>query len=162
MPVFSVDTPEILSSEFYRLHAEHLCNSYEKLTGKPLLSDSADNVPLIKRLFDAPFALLSHGTQDDPVFNFGNRTALQHFEFCWDEFITLPSRKSAEPVNREERARLLSEVTEKGFIENYSGIRISSTGKRFMICQAIVWNLYDDKGAYYGQAAMFSETKPAN
>jgi hypothetical protein len=36
-------------------------------------------------------------------------------------------------------------------------VRISSTGKRFLIKEAIVWNLVDDKGDYQGQAAAFSK-----
>ena len=39
-----------------------------------------------------------------------------------------PSRLTAEPVAREERARLLDEVTRNGFIANYAGVRISSRG----------------------------------
>jgi len=61
-----------------------------------------------------------------------------------------------EAPNREERARLLAAVTARGFIDDYSGIRISKTGRRFRIAQATVWNLLDEHGRYAGQAAMFS------
>jgi len=47
-------------------------------------------------------------------------------------------------------------VRENGFIDDYSGIRISSTGRRFHIRQAIVWNVLDEDGRYAGQAATFS------
>ena len=74
----------------------------------------------------------------------------------WEEFTATPSRYTAAAPNREERARLLAEVTKNRFIDNYSGIRISSTGKRFRIKQATVWNLMDPNGNNAGQAATFS------
>ncbi len=74
----------------------------------------------------------------------------------WEIFTRTHSRLTAEPISREERARLLEEVTRKGFIDNYKGIRISRTGRRFLIEQALVWNLIDTKNRYCGQAATFS------
>ena len=58
--------------------------------------------------------------------------------------------------DRDERARLLAAVTANGFIDDYAGIRISKTGRRFRIAQATVWNLLDESGTFSGQAAMFS------
>lgn len=106
-------------------------------------------------IFHAPCALVSHNTAPDPVFNYGNQTALNLFDMTWEEFTTLPSRLSAEAPNRKERARLLAEVTAKGFIRDYSGIRISKRGQRFRIERAMAWNLHDAFGHYCGQAAMF-------
>jgi predicted DNA-binding protein (UPF0251 family) len=50
---------------------------------------------------------------------------------------------------------LLEAVTERGFIDDYSGVRISKTGRRFRIAQATVWNLLNQEGKPCGQAAMF-------
>ena len=58
-----------------------------------------------------------------------------------------------EPVNQTERNRLLAEVTEKGYIDHYECVRISSTGKRFLISNAVVWNLFDKNQCYKGQHA---------
>ena len=69
----------------------------------------------------------------------------------------MPSRLSAEPGLREERERLLTEVREKGYSENYRGIRISATGRRFRIDHARVWMLQDKDGTPRGQAATFAE-----
>jgi hypothetical protein len=74
----------------------------------------------------------------------------------WAELTRTPSRLTAEAPNREERARLLAAVTARGFIDDYSGIRISKTGRRFRIAQATVWNLLDEGGQHCGQAATFS------
>lgn len=74
-----------------------------------------------------------------------------------NEILGMPSRLTAEAPERSEREKFLKEVTEKGFISNYSGIRISKTGKRFLIKEATVWNLVDETGRLHGQAACFSE-----
>ena len=142
-------------------HAKLICESYVRLLKKPLLTIDPHQ-SLAEQLYKAPFVLLSHGTQADPIFNFANRSALELFELTWEELIALPSRYSAEAPNREERARLLDRVTRFGFIDDYQGIRISSTGKRFLIKQATVWNLIDEQGIKHGQAACFSSYERIN
>ncbi|HEY0234301.1 MAG TPA: MEKHLA domain-containing protein, partial [Afipia sp.] len=59
----------------------------------------------------------------------------------WGELIGLPSRLSAEAPERAERQRLLDAVARDGFISNYKGVRISKSGRRFWIENAIVWQL---------------------
>ena len=93
-------------------------------------------------------------------FNYGNAAALRLFEMTWAEFTALPSRLSAEPTHRDERARLLDTVARQGFIDDYRGIRISKSGARFTIEQATVWNVIDDSGTLVGQAATFSAWTP--
>ncbi|MFQ5582558.1 MAG: MEKHLA domain-containing protein [Mariprofundaceae bacterium] len=143
-------------------HPEHIAilrSSLKHWTGCDLVAPDLDDEQAAIAVHDAPFAIVSHGTEADPVFNYANRTALQLFEMDWDECTSTPSRLSAEPVSREERAGLLAEVSKNGFIDNYTGVRISKTGKRFLIENATVWNLLDENGAYCGQAAMFSDWK---
>jgi len=127
-------------------HLKILADSYRRWLGEDLADD----------LWEAPFALVSHGIEPDPVLNYGNRKALELWEMTWEELTKTPSRLTAEAPDREERARLLSEVASHGFIRNYSGIRISKSGRRFCIEGATVWNLLDEEGRYYGQAAAFS------
>jgi hypothetical protein len=109
-----------------------------------------------EKIFHAPFVLVSHGTEADPVLNYGNAAALSLWEMSWEELTRTPSRLTAEAPNREERAKLLATVTRRGFIDDYSGIRISKTGRRFKISRATVWNLLSDDNQPCGQAAMFS------
>lgn len=106
-------------------------------------------------LWTAPFVVASHDTQADPVFNYGNKAALTLFEMSWEQFTSLPSRLSAEPLLRAERQRLLDRVHEFGFIDDYSGVRISASGRRFRIESATVWSLIDENGVDRGQAVMF-------
>ena len=76
-------------------------------------------------------------------------------ELTWEELVALPSRKTAEPSEQEQRERLLATVTRQGYIDDYRGVRITKSGRRFLIEQATVWNLLDQKGEYCGQAATF-------
>ena len=144
---------------FLYQHVGLLLLSYKNLTGKNLIDPDVPIKDLAEKIYFASFALVSHGTEDDPVFNYGNKTALELFEMDWNDFTQLHSRKSAEPINREERTKLLKRVTEDGFINDYSGVRISSSGKRFEIKDAVVWNLLDEDGVYRGQAATFNNWK---
>lgn len=149
------DLPAVLKDDFYLAHGELLCYTYRKIKGDQLLEAGATGGSRIVDLYQAPFAIVSHGIETDPVFNFGNKVALVLFALDWSEFVALPSRKPAESMQRSERESLLNEVSQNGYINNYSGIRIASTGKRFLINQAVVWNLLDEQGVYCGQAAMF-------
>ncbi|OED47514.1 hypothetical protein ACH42_02915 [Endozoicomonas sp. (ex Bugula neritina AB1)] len=144
--------PEILDSEYYLNHGIILQESLHRLTGEFLFDGGLVSMD---RLWTAPFALVSHGTESDPILNFGNMSALLLFEQDWDDFVQTPSRLSAEAVAQSERGLFLEEVQKKGFINHYSGVRISSKGKRFRIDNAIVWNLHDRHGNFYGQAAIF-------
>jgi len=63
-------------------------------------------------------------------------------------------------MHRDERQQLLDRTRAQGFVDDYAGIRISATGKRFRIEQAIVWNLLDEAGSYCGQAATFDRWVP--
>lgn len=152
-------TPQILTSEFYQQWGDLLVDSFERALQRPLLDQNSLNqqASWIEALYEAPFALVSHGTEDDPVFNFANCSALDLFEMDWASFTKLPSRKSAQAVERAERARLLEQVDKLGYIADYSGVRISASGRRFVIEQAVVWNVLDEFGKYCGQAAVFSE-----
>lgn len=72
----------------------------------------------------------------------------------------LPSRLSAELVDQKERYRLPAQVSTQGYSDNYSGVRVSKSGRRFMIRDATVWNLIDGQDHYRGQAAMIREWEP--
>ncbi len=144
-------------NNFLSDHANLLINSYRKLVGRDLILNDLSHQTLAEALFHAPFVVVSHNIEDDPIFNYANLKALQLFEFNWDELTALPSRLSAEPAHQDERAKLLADVAKKGFSNGYSGVRVTNSGVRFVIKNAVVWNLYDDNGAYAGQAARFDE-----
>ena len=137
-------------------HARLILGSYRRWLGKELLAGySGSNAA--EALFHAPMTVLSHGTEPDPILNYGNRSALKLWEMDGETFIRMPSRLKAEPMERRQRELFFERVTSDGYVDNYTGIRISSTGKRFYILQAVVWNLLDEQGSYRGQAAAFSD-----
>lgn len=134
-----------------------LMQSYRHFTGRELLPGASSDAVCADQLFHAAFVLMSHGNEADPVLNYGNRTALNLWEMTWEELTRTPSRFTAEAPNREERARLLAAVAARGFIDDYSGARISKSGRRFRIHRATVWNLVSARGEPCGQAAMFAD-----
>ncbi|NEQ44937.1 MAG: MEKHLA domain-containing protein [Leptolyngbya sp. SIOISBB] len=134
--------------------SRYLTQSYQHWRHEALVT-MADNAAIAQALFEAPFAIVSHGTQEDPIFNYANRCALNLWAMDWATFTQLPSRLSAEPIHQEERAQMLAQLNTQGFVDNYQGIRISSQGQRFYIQQATIWNVIDDQGTHLGQAATF-------
>ena len=135
-------------------HVEVVLHSYRRWTGRDLVGAGADAVQRARLVWEAPFAVVSHTTDAEPRFNYGNQTALRLFEMHWHEFTALPSRRSAPPVHQDERAGMLAAVTAHGFAANYRGVRIASSGRRFWIEDGSIWNLLDGD-TYHGQAAMF-------
>ena len=143
------------SNHFHMAHVSIMRKSLKRLTGQDLVSSELNDSDAARFLFEAPFAVVSHNIDIDPMFNYANKKAMKLFEMDWDAITGLPSRMSAEPSNKAERTRLLRQVSEHGYINNYSGIRISSSGKRFQITGAIIWNLLNEDDEPAGQAAMF-------
>jgi hypothetical protein len=136
-------------------HTQLLTRSYRHCTGRDLLPGLFNPAGLARYIFEAPFVVVSHGTEPDPVLNYGNQAALKLWEMSWEELTRTPSRLTAEAPERGERARLLAAVTARGFIADYAGVRISKTGRRFRIERATVWNLVTERGEPGGQAATF-------
>ena len=142
-------------NQFLAEHVERLLASLRRWTGRDLVDRQLPVIEQARQIFTAPFVVLSHDTAADPVLNYGNRAGMQLFELTWDELIQTPSRLTAEPVHRDERARLLEAVIRDGYIDNYRGIRVSKSGRRFLIDNATVWTVVDRHGANCGQAATF-------
>ena len=136
-------------------HSGLLLRSFRRILGRDLLPEAPSQIETARLLFEAPFVVLSHGVEDDPVLNYGNRLALTLWDMSFSDFTRMPSRVTAEPVLREERERLLAIAARQGFIDDYAGVRISSTGRRFRIENAIIWNVVDDESVRRGQAATF-------
>lgn len=135
---------------------EILLDSFERLLGYELISRLGNKQEQAAALFNADFVVVSHGIEADPILNYGNQKALDLWGMDWANFTQTPSRLTAEPVNREERSAMLQQAQTQGYIDNYRGVRIASTGQRFKIEKAIIWNLEDSLDNKCGQAATFS------
>lgn len=138
-------------------HCTILAESYYRLTGEELVNKNIQGKDLAEVLYKAPFVVVSHGTEVDPIFNFANQKAQELWEMDWEEFTQTPSRLSAESISQTARQELLAKAQEKGYVTGYNGIRISKSGKKFHILNTTLWNLSDEAGNYKGQAAMFRE-----
>jgi len=134
-----------------------IVQSFDDRLGFPLSPEFPEHTPeqLAQALYEAPFVVLAHDGGQDPRFTYANQTAQRLWEMPWDTFIGMPSRLSAEPDLREVRATMLARVQRDGYIDDYQGIRISSTGQRFELGKTIVWNLQEND-TFCGQAATFS------
>jgi len=139
------------------LHTQRLINSFLHWTGSSLLKAEGSPQQLARALFEAPFPVFSHNTALDPIYNYGNQKALELWELEWEQLTQMPSRYSAESMDQEERLALLNQVTTKGYLSNGQGVRVSSSGKRYMISDFTIWNLLDNDNQYCGQAATFSQ-----
>ncbi|WP_267384428.1 MEKHLA domain-containing protein [Cyanobacterium sp. uoEpiScrs1] len=133
-----------------------LLNSYSKFLGKELI-ERTNNIEEAKILWFLPFVVVSHGLEMNPIFNYGNQIALTLWQMNWEEFTQTTSKSPVDFTQIEERDKMLKTVRNRGFIDNYRGIRCSSTGKKFLIENVIVWNIVDTNNQFHGQAATFSK-----
>lgn len=141
-------------------HVQVLLDSFARFLGRDLTPRDGSAGEQARRLFEAPFVVVSHDADPDPILNYGNAAALALWEMDLAAFVGTPSRLTAEPVHRDERTRLLERTRRDGYVDDYQGIRISRSGRRFQIEQAIVWNLVDGAGIHRGQAATFDRWTP--
>lgn len=152
----SITIPDDLRQR-WTLHSVALRDSFRKLTGRALIAESGDAATDAQRLFEAPFVLVSHGAEADPILNYGNAAALALWEMTPNVLMATPSRLTAEPTLRESRERLLAETARRGFVDGYEGVRISATGRRFLIRNVTIWNVDEAGGRPLGQAATFAD-----
>ena len=138
---------------------QNLLDSYRRWTGMELLERATPEDELLS-LWNLPQVVVAHGTQADPAFVYGNHRGLELWEMSLDQFLDMPSRLTAEPLHQDERQRLLDQTRQQGYVDDYRGVRISRTGKRFMIEKALLWMVIDRAGHIIGQAATFDRWTP--
>ncbi|HEY5626888.1 MAG TPA: MEKHLA domain-containing protein [Nitrospira sp.] len=136
--------------------SQWLLDSYRQWIGHELIERVGEPEFQSKTLFEWPAVVVSHGTEADPILNYGNHTALGLWDMTWEQLVKTPSRLTAEPVDRAEREWMLVRARTSGYIDTYRGVRISSTGRRFLVENALIWNVLNPQGQQVGQAATFS------
>jgi len=155
MSTFSAELPAHLWARWVT-HSTNLLDSHRNRTGRELIARGGGAEAEAERLLAAPFVVVSHGLEADPMLNYGNRVALALWEMSVDQLLATPSRLTAEPMLREARERLLEQTARDGFVCGYEGVRISATGRRFRISNVTIWNVSDPEGNPAGQAATFA------
>jgi hypothetical protein len=140
-------------------HTEHvliMLENLKKWTGYDLIQEYGFSLDKLgEQIFNADFYILSHDNSADPILTYGNDRVLKQWEVSWQELTNMHSRATAKPVDRAARAVMMAQVKAQNYIDGYGGVRISKTGKEFMISNGIVWNLFVGNGDFYGQAAWF-------
>ena len=87
-----------------------MLSSYRRWRGKSLWPEDKPDAILAQEVFFAPFVLCSAGPEEDPILNYGNQKALMLWEMDWATLTQTPGRHTAEPMEREERAKFLEAV----------------------------------------------------
>lgn len=135
--------------------ADLLIGSYRRVVGGRLLPGAVEAGDSTRWLYEeAPFPVLAHDTSTDPVFVYANRAAQRCFEYGWAEFVGMPSRLAAQEPERADRDKFMAAVRRHGFADQYRGLRIAKSGRRFWIENTTVWNVIDRNGSAHGQAAL--------
>eukprot|EP00977_Amphora_coffeiformis_P013038 scaffold3339_cov174-Amphora_coffeaeformis.AAC.6 len=129
--------------------------SLERITGQGLL-DRMEGVETLGEVHENErYAVLSHGTQSDPVYNYFNKGALLQFEWPELEVYSLPSRYSAPEILRDGREEEIKSAVEQDVMTIPTATRQSKHGALFQLTNVTLWNVYDDEGERVGQTAIF-------
>ena len=133
-----------------------LLESHQRLFQSPLVRSSGIRLAA-QELFVLDQVVLCHDGSEDPRFLYANRAALQLFSRNCEQMVGMPSRLSASANQRLSRREQLELARRQDKLENYSGVRVNSQGRRFQIRGARIWSLIDQERHYSGQAACFSQ-----
>lgn len=106
------------------------------------------------------FAVLSHGNQTDPIYNYMNSAGFIVFRWPEERYYKLPSRYSApEGAIREEREAEIKKTVAKDVTYIVEAVRVRYRNDTVTLRDAILWNVYDDDGNRVGQTVLFDETR---
>ena len=133
-----------------------ILDSYRDRLGAELVPRSGDPAVDAERLQELDAVILSHDGGDDPRFVYANAAAARLWRMPVEELVGMPSRLSAPPEWRDERAVMLEQAAHHGVLRGYSGERIAADGTRFVISDATLWTV-DGYPERPGQAVVFSE-----
>jgi hypothetical protein len=136
-----------------------LVASFARATGGNLMAEAGlDPARLGQSAWEGRFALLTHDLS--AILNYANRFTLDLWEMDWETMRRTPSRLTAPEEDRAERGHLMAAVARDGFVRNYTGRRVSRSGKLFLIQRATVWTMTDENGAAFGTGAFFHSVEP--
>jgi MEKHLA domain len=105
------------------------------------------------------FGVLSHGTQVDPIYNYGNCASLELFGYPLDILCQTPSRYSTVESLMEDRDQIIRSIESVGHGPISNALRVTSDGKLFVMRSAYLWNVYDDSGRRIGLAALYDRSE---
>ncbi len=134
--------------------AKAILDSHAMRVGTELVDRTGDVGGDAEALFTLNAVILSHDGGDDPRFVYANQAAANLWRMPVSELIGMPSRLSAPPEHRADRASMLKDASDSGVLTGYAGERIAKDGTRFMIEDATLWTVDYPEGP--GQAVVFT------
>jgi len=137
-----------------------ILDSFRRCVGRELIDRSGDAAEDARRLFDLPLAVLAHDTAPQPLLDWANQAAARAFDATPESLLGKLSSATAPPDATADRHQLFEILARRGFVTGYSGVRISFTGRRFIIDDVTVFALVDEAGRPAGHAAVIRETRP--
>ena len=139
--------------------ATEILDSFRRRLGRDLVERSGDPAEDARRLFDLPLAILAHDTSPQPLLDWVNRAAAEAFDATPETLLGRPSADTAPADAKAGRRTLFEELATRGFVTGYSGVRISLTGRRFIIDDVTVFEVTDASGRPAGHAAVIVKTR---
>jgi MEKHLA domain len=154
-----LSTPDS-SNDYHQAHVLIMLENLKRWANYDLIQEYGFSLETLgEQVFNADFYLLSHNTATDPILTYGNQQVLDRWEVTWVELTAMRSSETAKPIDRSARSKLMAQVKAHNYVSEYSGVRISKTGREFKILDGTIWNLFINDGSFYGQAAWFKSVK---
>jgi hypothetical protein len=141
--------------------AREILDSFHLLLGRELVPRSGDAAEDARRLFDLPLAVLAHDTSPQPLLDWANLAAARAFDATPESLLGRPSAATAPADAVADRRTLFDVLARRGFVTGYSGVRVSLTGRRFLIEDVTVLEVTGTTGRPAGHAAVIGATRPA-
>ena len=144
-------------------HVRYLDLSLKKSSGTALFDwineRSKDAKVTTAELLDqnTRFGVLSHGTQSDPIYNYGNKASLELFGYTIEELCRTPSRLSTVPELMKDRDRLIRDIETRGYGYIDDALRVKADGELFIIDRILVWTVFDEEDNRIGLAAVYDK-----
>jgi hypothetical protein len=139
-----------------------ILDSYRRRLGHDLFERSGDAAEDARRLFDLPLAVLAHDTAPQPLLDWANLAAARAFDATPESLLGRPSAGTTPADAVADRRALFDVLARQGFVTGYSGVRISLTGRRFVIDDVTVLEVTDATGQPAGHAAAIGSTRAAD
>ena len=106
------------------------------------------------------FGILSHGTQQDPIYNYGNKASLLLFDETLENLCQTPSRYSTVESLMQDREQLIQQIADVGYGTITNALRTTTRGKLFVMETIWIWHVHHpNNGQRIGLAALYDRSK---
>lgn len=147
------------SDAVWLTRAAEILDSFRRLLGRELMPRSGNPAEDARRLFDLPQAVLAHDTSPAPLLDWANLAAAKAFDATPEALLGRPSADTAPADATADRRALFDKLAARGFVTGYSGVRVSLTGRRFVIDDVTVFEVTNAVGRPAGHAAVIAKTR---